>query len=137
MKRYGIVLAAALALALALGIVARIPRHPGEATAGAAAPLPTASLRVAFADGAANPATASVPANHRVRLTLVNAGTSAITPALAGYEDRVTPGTLAPGGTWSGEFVSDRPGEAFAWLLDGEPVGRLSVSGSHLVEGHR
>jgi len=72
-----------------------------------------------------------------VQLSLVNTGARAIAPTLAGYEDRFAPGTIAPGATWSGTFVSDRPGEAFAWLIDGEPCGRLSVSGSHLVEGHR
>ena len=44
---------------------------------------------------------------------------------------------LAPGAGWTGEFLADRPGEDFAWLLDGEPAGRLTVTGSHLVEGHR
>jgi len=137
MKRYALVLAAALVLALALGAMARLPRRAAAPASEGAAPLPTVSLRVEFEGGAAHPAAASVPANHRVQLLLVNAGPHAITLALAGYEDQVQPGTLAPGATWSGEFVSDRPGEAFAWLVDGEPQGRLSVSGSHLVEGHR
>ena len=137
MKRYGFVLAAALVLALGLGAVARLPRRAAAPASEGAVPLPTVSLRVEFEGGAAHPAAASVPPNHRVRLSLINAGQRAIAPTLAGYEDQVMPGTLAPGATWSGEFVSDRPGEAFAWLVDGEPQGRLSVSGSHLVEGHR
>jgi hypothetical protein len=136
MKRYGIVLAAALVLAVALGVAARLPRSGPPAATGAA-PLPTATLRIEFAEGAARPEVSSVPSNHRVRLALVNAGPRAIRVALAGYEDRVAPGTLAPGATWSGTFVSDRPGEAFAWLVDGEPQGRLSIQGSHLVEDHR
>jgi hypothetical protein len=57
--------------------------------------------------------------------------------ALAGYEDRLAIPALSPGATWSGEFIADRPGEDFAWLLDGVPAGRLAVTGSHLVEGHR
>jgi len=137
MRRYALVLAAALALALALGVVARLPHTAATPAAGGAAPLPTVTLRVEFDGGTAHPEAVTVPANHRVRLSLVNAGPRAIAPTLAGYEDRIAPGTLAPGATWTGEFVSDRPGEAFAWLVDGEPRGRLSVSGSHLVEGHR
>ncbi|MEP7029293.1 MAG: hypothetical protein ABI960_11920, partial [Candidatus Eisenbacteria bacterium] len=79
----------------------------------------------------------SVPANHRVLLTLVNRGSHPVVVQLAGYEDRITPGPLAPDSAWSGSFLADRPGEAFAWLVDGEPRGRLAVTGSHLVEGHR
>jgi hypothetical protein len=137
MKRYAIVLGVALLVALGLGIAARLPHRATPLAAAGPAPLPTTLLRVEFTPGAARPSAASVPSNHRVRLTLVNAGPRVITPSLAGYEDRVIPGALAPGATWSGAFVSDRPGEAFAWLADGEPVGRLSVTGSHLVEGHR
>jgi hypothetical protein len=56
---------------------------------------------------------------------------------LAGYEDRLDIPALAPGAGWTGQFLADRPGEDFAWLLDGQPAGRLTVTGSHLVEGHR
>jgi hypothetical protein len=56
---------------------------------------------------------------------------------LSGYEDRVDSGDLAPGATWRGAFLADRPGEDFAWLVGGGPSGQLAVRGSHLVEGHR
>jgi hypothetical protein len=135
-KRYGIVLTVAVALALGIGLLARAPR-PAPRPAPAPAPAPTVALTVTFTDDGARPEAATVPANHRVRLTLVNAGARAIDVKLAGYEDRLAPGTLAKGATWNGAFLADRPGEAFAWLVDGEPRGRLSVSGSHLVEGHR
>jgi hypothetical protein len=57
--------------------------------------------------------------------------------ALAGYEELLPPRRIAPGETWSAEFVSSRPGDDFAWLVDGRPAGRLRVTGSHLEEGHR
>jgi hypothetical protein len=54
-----------------------------------------------------------------------------------GYEDRLGAVRVAPDSLWRGEFVADRPGQDFAWVLDGAPAGRLEVAGSHLVEGHR
>ena len=35
------------------------------------------------------------------------------------------------------EFTADRPGDDFAWIVNGIPAARLTVSGSHLIEGHR
>jgi len=60
-----------------------------------------------------------------------------VTLSLAGYEDRLAPRALARGARWDTTFIADRPGEDFAWLLDGKPAGQLTVTGSHLVEGHR
>lgn len=136
MNRYLLLLGVTLAAGLALTLAARMPQSPA-ARPGAVAPVPGVALRIEFEDGSVLPATAVVPANHRVQLTLVNRGGAAIDVRLAGYEDRVAPGALAAGATWTGTFLADRPGEAFAWLVDGQPCGRLAVSGSHLVEGHR
>ena len=136
MKRYVLVLLAALFAALVLGAVARAPH--GRATRIASAPVaPSETLRVAFAGGVARPEVTSVPAGHRVTVTLVNEGDRPIAAALAGYEDRFALAPIAPGASCTVTFLADRPGEAFAWLVDGEPCGRLAVTGSHLEEGHR
>ena len=136
MKRYGFVLAGALLAALVLGAVARAPRR-AETRTQATQAVPTDTLRVAFADGTARPDAATVAVGHRVALLLTNEGAGTITVGLAGYEDRVPAAPLAPGITRTVPFVADRPGEAFAFLVDGEPCGRLAVTGSHLEEGHR
>jgi len=136
MKRYAIVLAVAVAAALALGAIARAPRGR-EARTVAAHQAPSETLSVAFSAGSARPEVVSVTAGHRVTATLVNEGTRPIAAALAGYEDRFALATIAPGTSRTVTFVADRPGEAFAWLVDGEPCGRLAVTGSHLEEGHR
>jgi hypothetical protein len=68
---------------------------------------------------------------------VVHRGTGPARLALMGYEDRLGVAEVAPGATWRASFVADRPGDDFAWMLDGAPAGRLRVSGSHLVEGHR
>ena len=136
MKRYGIVLAATFAFALALGAMARAPRNRAP-KAALAAHVVTDSLRVTFANGTADPDVASVPEGRQLALTLVNGGAKAIAVGLAGYEDRVPAAPLAPGAERAITFVADRPGEAFAFLVDGEPCGRLAVTGSHLPEGHR
>jgi hypothetical protein len=68
-------------------------------------------------------------------LTVANRTGHPVRLALAGYEDRVAR-TLATGATWRLAFLADRPGE-LAWLIDGVPHGPFTVSGSHLVEGHR
>ena len=137
MKRYLLLLAVAVmagALALALG---RNLRHSSE-RGPAAAPAPEAALEIAITpDHHITPATASVPKDHLVRLTVTNHGARRASLTLMGYQDRFGVAYLAPDSTWHGEFVADRPGDDFAWMLDGAPVGRLAVTGSHLVDGHR
>lgn len=83
------------------------------------------------------PQVAAVPKDHRVRLTVWNRDTRPVSMTLMGYQDRVAVRMVPPDSAWRGEFVADRPGEDFAWMLEGTPVGRLEVRGSHLVEGHR
>lgn len=136
MKRYLTLLAVALASAAALAAVARrpAPRATSEQTV---APLPTVALELAIEGTALVPDGGAVPKDHRVVLVVTHRGHRAATLTLAGYEDRLPPRTMAPGETWRAEFVADRPGDDFAWLLDGRPAGRLHVTGSHLVEGHR
>jgi hypothetical protein len=131
-------------LALLLGavvlgaLVSALARAPGPARVAPEAPpaAPTAALDLEVRDGTVAPGTASVPKDHRVILRIVNRGTRPVRLALAGYEDRLAV-VLTPGEIWRGEFLADRPGDDFAWLLDGKPAGRLAIAGSHLVDGHR
>ncbi len=90
-----------------------------------------------IADGVVTPDAVAVPKDARVRLVLHNTGAAPAVFAIAGYEATVAADTLAPGATHSVAFVADLPGEGFALLVDGRPAGRLAVTGSHLVEGHR
>jgi hypothetical protein len=71
-----------------------------------------------------------------VTVTVENRGPGTRTIALAGYEEQVHL-AVPPGGTARVTFRADRPGDDFAWLVDGEPAGTLAVSGSHLIEGHQ
>ncbi len=137
--RYGVLLLAIVALAVALSVVARIAPRGGREARGASAPAPApvVALALEVRDGAVAPEAAQVPKDHRVQLTVANRGTTAARLTLTGYEDRLAIPPLSPGGTWSGEFLADRPGDDFAWLLQGQPAGRFTVTGSHLVEGHR
>jgi hypothetical protein len=138
MKRaYLILFAGTVALGLLLvGLGRMAPRRDAPSRAPAP-PAPTVSLTIEVKDGGIVPETSSVPKDRRVLLRIVNRGTRPARVALSGYEDRLDDDAIAPGGSWSGEFVADRPGDDFAWLLDGEPCGKLSVTGSHLVEGHQ
>lgn len=135
MKRYLTLFAISLAIAVALAIVARNPRsRPATPVALA---VPEAALELAIEHGAIVPSRAAVPKEHRVRLAVENRDDETATLSLAGYEDRLAPRAIAPGARWDTTFVADRPGEGFAWLVDGKLAGQLTVSGSHLVEGHR
>ena len=78
-------------------------------------------MRIELADGVVSPASASVPKDHRVSLEIVNRGAQATSVRLAGYEDRVA-ADLEPGGSRRLEFLADRPGEDFPWLVDGRPT---------------
>ena len=88
-------------------------------------------------DGGMTPASVRVEKDKRVLASLTNAGHQPVRVELPGYEDRLAAVTIDPGITWRGEFLADRPGEDFSWLVNGKPAGRLVVAGSHLIEGHR
>jgi hypothetical protein len=135
-RRYLALFAAVIGAAGLLTVLSRLPRAAG--TGGAtAARTPAVSLGIEIRDARVLPATASVPKGGLVRLEVVNAEPRSVRFGLAGYEDLLPERVLAPGESWSAELRADRPGDDFAWLLDGVPSGRLAVSGSHLVEGHR
>ena len=135
-RAYLLLLAGVAVLAVVASVAAHAPAR-GRAAAPAPHALPTAALALALVDGRMAPDPAAVPKGHRVALTVTNRGSRAVDVRLAGYEDRVHAPALAAGATWRVEFVADLPGEDFAWLVDGQPAGRLAVTGSHLVEGHR
>ncbi len=135
-RRYAVLVAAIALGALAVGALARLPRgeqRPREARAEA----PRIDLSLEYAHGRLAPESAAVPKGHRVRLRLANRSGAAISVRLAGYDDRVRVAALAPGDAWTAEFLADLPGDDFAWLVNDQPAGRLAVTGSHLIEGHR
>ena len=134
-KRYLGLFLGAVVVALLLSTI----RHaPGSKTPAAspAAETPVVAMRIEIAEGVVSPASASVAKDHRVSLEIVNRGTRAASVRLAGYEDRVS-ADLAPGATRRLEFLADRPGEDFPWLVDGRPSGRFVVAGAHLAERRR
>ena len=135
-RRYLALFALVVIVAVALTALGRPrPREGPRPEPTIEAPL--VEITLGIRDGRITPDGFSVPKGSRVRLRVDYHGGHAARLALAGYEDRLAIPELAPGTVWIGEFVADRPGEGFPWLLDGEPAGRLAVSGSHLVDGHR
>jgi hypothetical protein len=135
-RRYGALLAVVLGAAVALALLARLPRREAAVESRAVA-IPTFDLALTLEGEKLAPEIASVPRGSRVRLRVENREPRAVTLRLAGYEDRLPASPLGSGEIREHEFLADRPGEDFAWLVDGEPRGRLAVTGSHLVEGHR
>jgi len=136
MSRYAWLLACGVLGGAALAVIGRgshaTPHAPVTAPAA-----PVAALALAIEGGRVTPATTSVPVGTVVSLTIENRGARTVTVTLAGYDDRLAIGALAPRGRWTGRFVADRPGDDFTWSVDGAPAGRFAVTGSHLVEGHR
>lgn len=137
MKRpYLLLFTAVVVVAVVLVVLQRRPRG-GSTPSGAPAVADTVALALEIKGGAVLPAAAAVPKGRRVRLTVVNRDPGPVNLGLTGYEDLLPAHTLAPGETWRAEFLADRPGDDFAWMVNGQPAARLSVAGSHLVEGHR
>ena len=135
-RRWLVLLAVVPAVALVLAALAHLP----HATSSRPAPVvaaPGVDLAVTVAGGRIDPERSSVPGGRLVHLLVRNAGDDTIDLRLAGYEDRVHLTAIAPGETRPFSFAADRPGEDFAWLVDARPTGRLAVTGSHLIEGHR
>ena len=135
-RRWLLLLALVPAAALVLGVLARRPHTeaPRPQSVTAASEI---DLSLTLDAGRVEPGHAAVPEGQRVRLVVRNAGDDTSNLRLAGYEDRVQVTALAPGETRRLSFLADRPGDDFAWLVQGRPAGRLSVTGSHLIEGHR
>lgn len=135
-RTYLWLLAGILALPAALGLLSRLPHR--EEAPPAPAPPPT-RIEVALEIDPASrlaPERSVVPLGAEVTLRVRNQSAKPRLLALAGYEGAVNVGIPARGDA-AVEFRADRPGDDFAWLLDGTPAGKLAVTGSHLVEGHR
>ncbi|HKA23609.1 MAG TPA: hypothetical protein VKF80_01375 [Candidatus Eisenbacteria bacterium] len=136
-RPYVFLFAAILVCGVTLALV-RGPHSAAPDRATLASPTAAAeTLALVVSDGAVTPAAASAPKGARVLLGVTCGGKAAIQLALAGYEDRLRVPRLEPGESWQGSFVADRPGDDFAWLVNGKPVASFRVTGSHLVEGHR
>lgn len=135
-RRYLWVLLAALAGGVFVSVLLRVPRAVTTMTA-APAEISAVELVLTVHDGRIEPAAESIAAGTTVDLTVTNRAATSQYLRLAGYEDRVDTGEIKPGATWAGTFIADRPGDQFAWLVNGQPAGRLDIRGSHLVEGHR
>jgi hypothetical protein len=121
---------------LVLLAMGRMP-HRTRAAAAATAPVPLDTLTVVALGDSVRPAFVSVPVRHRLALTRINGSGRPVRMALAGYEHALPEALLQPGETRTDTILLDLPGEDFAWRLDGEPIGRLRVAGSHMVDGHR
>jgi len=137
-RPYVVLLLVVLGLAIALTVVGRL--HRGTQTPrgeSPAAPAPSVAVTIEVKNGAIEPHATSVAKDHEVRLTVINHDSRIARVTLSGYEDRVSIPPLAPRDHWTGSFLADRPGEDFAWVLNGEPAGRFAVTGQHLIEGHR
>jgi hypothetical protein len=136
MSRYLKLLAGAFAIGLVLMFVAR-SLHAPALIAAKTPEIPSVALALTLTRDGITPANASVPKDHHVMLTITNHRHDRVGLSLHGYQDRLLIGWIEPDSTWRGEFLADRPGDGFAWMLEGEPVGKLAVEGSHLEDGHR
>jgi len=137
-RRYLLLLAAVFAVGIALSFVARSRwMRPAQAPPSTATTVARVSVSIHVRDGVITPGESVVPLGAKVALEVVNDGQKEIMLALSGYEGRLAAVHVAGVTTTRTEFTADRPGEDFAWLVDGHPAGRLQVAGSHLIEGHR
>ena len=135
MKKYLLLFLATLALGLVMARV-NASRPSEEKRMQVAAAVRDTTLALSVTDDGLAPAAAAVPVGTLVTLEISCGSARGRQLSLAGYEDHLKL-SLAPHGTQRVSFLADRPGDDFAWLLDGQPVARLRVTGSHLVEGHR
>ena len=137
MKRYLLLFMGAVVAGLILvALSRRFPLAPAGDEQAPGGPVVEIAITVT-PDAHIEPDAVSVPKDARVRLSVTNRHRLAVSLALMGYQDRFGAAYIPSDSTWRGEFVADRPGDDFAWVLEGAPVGRLRVTGSHLMEGHR
>lgn len=118
-------------------VVARRAPRPAPVEELEAAPAPLVGLAIRVEAGAILPAHSEVALGTRLVLTRINAAPQSHVIGLSGYELALPPCTLQVGAARTDTLLLTLPGDDFAWLLDGQPSARLSVTGSHLVEGHR
>ena len=138
MKRWLWILLGALVLGgLTSGLMRWQASRP-EATPAGAAVLPRADVEADLTPEGLGPYRIQVPKDSDVHL-IVHASPRAKEGSLVllGYEDSAKPLFLGPGQAGEIVFASTRPGDDFAFTLEGNVVGRLEVTGSHLEEGHQ
>jgi len=135
-RAYLVLFVTILALGAALALLSRLPRHEAPRPTPPRAALPAAISLTLDAVGAIVPERSTVSKGSEVTLTVSNQGRATHVLSLAGYEAEVHLAVPA-GRTARAVFRADRPGDDFAWLVDGVPAARLAVGGSHLVEGHQ
>ncbi len=122
---------------LAGAVLASASRGPHATRRPQADARPTPRVQATAQITAAGVSEAQVPVGCDVVLTLRNQQSRVVALQLAGYKDRLGTIRVPPHGAVDVRFRADRPGEDFAWMQDGIPVGRFVVTGSHLEEGHR
>lgn len=123
--------------ALALALFARAPKHAPRPAPATASSSPAESLRLEIVGGAIRPERTAVAKGSAITLSVRNRDLVPRRLSLAGYEDRWISSPIPARETTVLRFTADRPGEDFAWLVDGAPAGVFSVTGPHLEEGHR
>lgn len=135
--RYVGLLAGVTVLALALALLGRLPRAQVARAGGPTPATPLVRVAIEIHDDVIVPATITVSKGERVTIRVTNRTSRPAKLALLGYSDVFPEITIAPGEIEERQILADRPGEDFAWLLNGNPAGTFAVAGSHLVEGHR
>ena len=119
-------------------ILAILPPGEPETESTGATPQPVFQAEIELGSAGVVPYRVQVPKDHEVHLIVrgapdANDGVFSIT----GYQDQVSPVLMGPGLSREIVFTSRRPGDDFAFMLNGEMQGRLEVTGSHLEEGHQ
>jgi len=138
MKRvYFWLMGCVVALALTLTLLGRAPQKREDVEDSRPIRAPAVKVTLEIRSGAISPPVVSVSKGDRIALTVSNADRSRAEFELPGYEDYLSGIVIESGASWKGELFADRPGDDFAWMVNGKPAGRLVVLGSHLVEGHR
>ena len=135
MRKYAVLMLMTLVVGFLLARSGGSTRHSTQPLSRAISE-PETTLTLAIDETGLTPAASVVSNGTRVHLEIIGRGRRAVRMSLSGYQDRVAL-AIAPGETARVVFTTDRPGQDFAWLMDSVPVGRVEVTGSHLVEGHR
>lgn len=133
-QRYLLLGGVVVGLGAVLSGLARLPHH-ASSTHSEAHVAPHVNVAVTISD--AGVSDARVPSGSDVTLTLANQRDTEVVLDLAGYTDRLGVQHVPAHGRATLRFLADRPGDDFAWMLNGQPAGRFAVTGSHLQEGHQ
>lgn len=119
-------------------ILSILPGGDSESESTGATPHPVFKTEIELGSEGILPYRVQVPKDHEIHL-LVRGASDAVEGvfSITGYEDQVSPVLVGPGLSREIVFTSRRPGDDFAFMLNGEMLGRLEVTGSHLEEGHQ